>query len=263
MRGEIISQVLSVLYFVYVIVLSFKILLDNKNPEVTVAWIITIIFLPYVGVVIYLLGGVNWKKKRIMKQLPEERFKANLDPVLRQQRDFMRDISLHIDNDVAKTITLLLNSSHSIITLNNEIKLYYSGRDHFEDLLNDLEAAKSSIHMEYFIWRSDSLGERIKDILLRKASEGVEVRIIFDGVGCFARMKRIYKRELKAGGVEYRYFLDPLNILWGRMLNYRNHRKIVVIDGRIGYTGGMNIGDEYITGGKCYSSWRDTHLRIE
>lgn len=263
---EVFSFGLSLLYFTYlayVILITVKILLDNKPPEVTVAWIVAIVFLPYVGVILYLLGGVNWKKKKIMKQLPEEMFKTNLEPVISQQREFMQEIAHHIDNDVAKTINLLLNASHSIITLNNEVKFYHHGKEHFSDLLQDLEDARETIHMEYFIWRSDALGERIKDILIKKAREGLEVRVLFDGLGCLGRISRRYKRELKKAGVRYRYFLDPLNFFWGRMLNYRNHRKIVVIDGVTGYTGGMNIGMEYITGGKKFPEWRDTHLRLK
>jgi cardiolipin synthase len=260
--GDIISRVLSILYICYVIILTAKILLDNKSPEGAIAWIVTIVLLPYIGIAIYFLGGTNWKKKKIMKQLPEELFKTNLKTVIRQQQGVMRDIELHIDNDMAKAINLLLNASHSIITVNNEVKLYHTGKEHFEDLMRDLQGASHSIHMEYFIWRSDPLGERIKDILIAKAREGVEVRIIFDGVGCFGRISRRYRRELRENGIEYRYFLDPLNVLWGRMLNYRNHRKIVVIDGITAYTGGMNIGCEYITGGRNFPSWRDTHVRL-
>ncbi len=261
--GEILSRLLSFVYILYVIILTAKILLDNKHPEVTIAWIVTIVFLPYIGIIIYFLGGVDWKKKKIMKQLPEELFKTNLSTVIEQQQGFMSDIESHIDNDVAKSINLLLKASHSIITVNNDVKFYHSGKEHFEDLITDLENAVHSIHMEYFIWRSDALGERIKDILIRKAKEGVAVRIIFDGVGCFGRIRRNYRQELRENGVDYRYFLDPLNVLWGRMLNYRNHRKIVVIDGMIGYTGGMNIGCEYITGGRRFPLWRDTHLRLQ
>ena len=110
---------------------------------------------------------------------------------------------------------MLLNSSGAIMTMNNHLSVYDSGEHLFNDLLADLESARKSIHMEYFIWKSDSLGERIFEILKQKVGEGVEVRILFDGVGCFRMMSRDYKRRLRSAGIQMRYFLDPLNPLSG------------------------------------------------
>ena len=127
----------------------------------------------------------------------------------------------------------------------------------------DIEAAEKSIHMEYFIWRSDELGERIRAALERKVAEGVSVRLLFDGWGSFGRISFSYRRALRAAGIEYAYFLDLSNPVARLKINYRNHRKIAVFDGRVAYTGGMNVGQEYIDGGKHFEAWRDTHLRIE
>ena len=265
MAGDLLSptSVLLFLYAVFVVSLTVRILLDNKAPEVSIAWLLAIYFLPYVGAGMYILGGINWKKRKIMKLLPEKTFQTLLGPILEQQMDFLRNDWDSMDNDIAKSINLALRAGNSIITLYNQVKTYYEGQEFVEDLLSDLEGARDSIHLEVYIYRSDELGRRIRDVLLRKAAEGVKVRLLFDGVGCFNKMSWKFKRELRKSPIETRYFLDPMNVLSGRLLNYRNHRKIIVIDGQVGYTGGMNIGVEYITGGRYFNSWRDTHIRLE
>ncbi len=250
-------------YILFVIITIVRLLLDNKSPEATVGWFLALFFLPFLGVVLYLLGGVNWKKKKILKHLPEKRFNNELGPILERQKAFTRSLTKEIDTDVLKTMTLSLQSGNSVLTINNDVRLFYNGEQKFSSLLKDLEDARESIHMEYFIYKEDETGKKIAEILKRKVQEGVEVRIIFDGVGCFNRMSWKFKRNFVKAGVETKYFLDPMNVISGRLLNYCNHRKIVVIDGSIGYTGGMNIGDEYITGGIRFDSWRDTHMRLE
>ena len=253
---------LSIAFFLYILTVTVTIILDNRPPVVSMAWLITLFFLPYFGIVIYLYVGVNWRKKKLMKQLPEEYILATLGPIIEEQQGYLEAIRSTDDNDLEKCMTLLLGSNHSVITFRNEIQMFHRGEAFFNSLEQDLINARSSIHMQFYIWRSDELGRRIKKILIEKASQGVDVKLIFDGVGCFFKMSRKYKRGLKAAGVEYKYFLDPLNPLSGRLVNYRNHRKIVVIDGETGYTGGMNLGQEYITGGKRFESWRDTGIRI-
>ncbi len=258
-----LSFILTIIYILYVIILTFVIILENKTPEVAIGWLLAIFLIPYVGVVFYLLGGIDWKKRKIVKYRPEEIFKEETHSIIQQQKAFLSDMPADLDNDAYKAIILTLNSSGAVITLNNRCDFIFDGETAMDKLIKDLSRATHFIHMEFFIWRSDELGERIADILLERAAAGVDVRLIFDGVGCFTRMSYKYKRKLKKGGVKYRYFLDPLNPLFGRLLNYRNHRKIVVIDGEVAYTGGMNIGQEYITGGKMFPAWRDTAMRIQ
>ncbi len=255
--------VIYTVYIVFALILITRILLDNNHPEVSFAWILSIIFLPYIGAFFYLLSGINWKKYKIVKQRPEIAFQKQLGSILARQKDFMHNLSSQIDNDVAKTMVLALQSSNSIITRNNSSDMFFSGRHLFDSLLQDLENASKSIHMEYFIFKDDNIGLQIADILKRKAMEGLKVRVLFDGVGCFSKMSRKFKKDLSAAGVNTKYFLDPANVFSGRLLNYCNHRKIVVVDGAIAYTGGMNIGDEYIDGGIKFDNWRDTHIRLE
>jgi len=147
------------------------------------------------------------------------------------------------------------------LATNNRMRIFHHGKDKFEAFLADLQAAKHFIHLEYFIWRSDALGERVKEVLIRKVKEGVAVRVLYDTIGSFWLSGR-YIRELRRAGVEmypYFNFLKPLKF---HTLNFRNHRKLAIIDGRIGYNGGLNIGQEYIDGGR-FGYWRDTHLRVE
>ncbi|MDA3941498.1 MAG: cardiolipin synthase [Spirochaetia bacterium] len=258
-----IPGILYWVYAVFTIILSVRILLDNNHPEVSFAWLMAIIFLPYIGAVLYLMGGINWKKYKIVKQRPEITFQKELGEILIKQKIFMGELSSRIDNDIAKTMILSLQSSNSIITLTNSSEIFFSGDLFFTSFIKNLENASLSIHIEYYIFRDDKIGSKISDILKRKAHEGLSVKILFDGVGCFNKMSRKFKRDLAKAGIETKFFLDPANVFSGRLLNYCNHRKIAVIDGKIAYTGGMNIGDEYIDGGKKFESWRDTHVKLE
>ncbi len=258
-----IPGILYSIYIIFTIILVIRIFLDNNHPEVSFSWLMAIIFLPYIGAVLYLMGGINWKKYKIVKQRPEVTFQKELGTILEKQKVFMGELSTQIDNDIAKTMLLSLQSSNSIITLNNSSKIFYSGDIFFDSLLNDLEDASDSIHMEYYIFRDDTIGNKVADILKRKAREGLTVRILFDGVGCFNKMSKKFKKNLSRSGINTKYFLDPANVFTGRLLNYCNHRKIVIIDGKTAYTGGMNIGDEYLDGGKKFNTWRDTHIRLE
>ena len=160
---------------------------------------------------------------------------------------------------------LLAFNSDSPIFVNNDIKIYKDGTKKFKDLKKELLKAKHHIHLEYYIVNSDEIGEELKDILIKKSLEGVKVRFIIDKVGS-SSLKRSYIKDLKKAGVSvvmYSYFLAPLLKIINTQINYRNHRKIVVIDGQVGFLGGINIGDEYLGKNKKFGYWRDTHLRIK
>ena len=211
-------------------------------------------------------GRLRLEGKKLVEQVPEEVFAEKLAPILSRQNDLLNEM-LHSENPVrrrtASNVRLLNRVAAAPVTGQNSVRSFFSGFDKFESLMADIEAAEKSIHMEYFIWRSDELGERIRKALERKVAEGVSVRLLFDGWGSFGRISFSYRRALRSAGVEYAYFLSLSNPVARLKINYRNHRKIAVFDGRIAYTGGMNIGREYIDGGKNFETWRDTHLRIE
>lgn len=242
------------------------ILLSNKESEATLAWIMLIMAIPIWGLLLFILIGIDVKKVKVIPQRPEEIFAEKLRPVLQSQRDLLEDSEIGDSEsmtDVMKNIKLLLNSNQAALTMDNSIQIFYSGKKLYEQLFIDLENAEQSIHMEYFIWKSDELGQKIKEILIRKALEGIDVKLIFDGLGSFGRISHKYKKELKRAGVKFSYFKD-LNRFIARMkINYSNHKKIVVIDSRIAYTGGMNVGMEYVNGGRSFDSWRDTHVRLK
>ncbi len=259
-----ISQIMNYIFWINAIIAVFIIILDNRPPEVSISWIMLIIFFPVLGLMTFIMFGVNWKKTKLTKQSPDTIFTKNLENILKNQKHFLnkRVTADESENDKYKLMNLLLNSNSSILTLKNNCSIYNTGEEFFTALFSDLNNAKTSIHLEFFIWTSDRIGQKLKDILIRKASEGVEIRLLFDGVGSFGRISYRYKRELRKAGIKYKYYLDlaaPLAIL---KINYCNHRKIAVIDGEIAYTGGMNVGDEYITGGSRFESWKDTQIRL-
>lgn len=257
---QLLLYITTILYFLG---MTLLILLDNKPAQSTIAWLFTAYFLPFIGFFIYIVAGLDFKRRKILHQRPEETFSRQLKSVLEQQKEILSNLIIDREHDVRKTIQLLLNSNHSILTLNNHCELFHHGSDFFDNLKEDLKQAKSFIHMEFFIWKSDTLGCEIRDILVEKARQGVEVRLIFDGVGCFWAMSRKYKRSLRKAGINYQIFLDPLKFFTSGFANYLNHRKIVIIDGHIGYLGGMNMADEYITGGKFFKYTRDSGMRFE
>lgn len=254
---------INIILYIIIFAITIRILLDNRNPTWSLSMLLILYFMPIFGIPFYFLSGVNWKKQKIVKHIPERLFKDNLGDLIERQQQFLKNIPPEYENDTVKNVRMLLKSSGAILTMNNQLAIYNDGTELFHDLIDDLKKAEKSIHMEYFIWRSDELGEKILEVLTSKAAEGVEVRLLFDGVGCFRMMSRNYKRRLRRAGIQVRYFLDPLNPLSGWLLNYCNHRKVVVVDGETAYSGGMNIGSEYITGGKRFKTWRDTHIRLE
>lgn len=245
----------------YILGMTLIILLDNKPAQSTVAWLLTVYFLPFIGLFVYLFAGIDWKKSKILHQRPEERFREQLKDVVQHQLQFKHELKTIADFDINKSVQLLFNSNHSLLTLHNTVQLLHHGQSFFDQLKADLRQASDSIHMEFFIWKSDRLGSEIRDILVERARAGVEVRLIFDGVGCFWTMTRAYKRSLRAAGVDFQIFLDPLKFFTSGFANYLNHRKLVIIDGQIGFIGGMNMAQEYISGGSYFHYTRDTGFR--
>ncbi len=250
------------LHLFIALLLSVQILLDNKLPQSAIAWILAVFLFPFIGPAFYLASGINWKRRKIVLQRPEELFGSYLKPALDHQQQYItREYEL-LDNDIVKTLHMNLFSSNALITLHNELQVYHSGEPYFEGLFNDFRQAQKSIHLEFFLYRDDELGEELLDILTERAQAGVEIKLLVDGFGSMFALSPQGRRSLEEAGVKVRTFLNPRNIVGAMMINYSNHRKISVIDGEIGYTGGMNIGKEYLDGGDRYSWWRDTHMRL-
>jgi cardiolipin synthase len=245
------------------IILAFVIIfLSRKDPSATWAWVLVLMFIPILGFILYLFLGQDLRRMKVfslkegddLKKL-ESRYKRLL---AEESFDYMHP-AVEKDKDL---IRLHLQNADAVFTHNNRIQILKNGREKFPALIKALKAARQHIHMEYYIIRNDEIGREVRDILVSKAKEGVEVRLLYDGMGCLYLPKSFIKPILAAGGeaaVFYPPFLPHINV----RVNYRNHRKITVIDGKKAFIGGLNLGDEYLGKSKRYGFWRDTHFMIE
>jgi cardiolipin synthase len=219
-------------------------------------------FAPGIGVLIYILFGRDWKafskQSRLLRQDLEASARPFVSPLLsRQDAEITR-----LEGESAshrKLMQLVRRNSRSALTTRNRVEILQNAAEFYPRLMEDMEAARHSIHLQYFIWRTDAFTARLKEILTAKARAGVAVRLLYDPLGSHANLSRAYIREMHAAGVR----MVPTSPLYRlHTISYRNHRKITVIDGQIGYTGGMNIGQEHLDGGEGFDSWRDTQVRL-
>ena len=253
-------------YYTYILIAAVFLILDNRRVASTFAWLLVFIILPVAGILFYILFGkshrILGKKRKKIESTIHKKLAESLDPLIPVHEKIKADINKEDPSLRKNKLTSLLEkNSHSLLTVNNKVQLLQNGEEKFSNLMKDLQGARKFIHMAYFIWRDDELTRKVKDILIQKAGEGVEIRILVDAVGSFSLPFK-YKNELRKVGIQiFRYF-DFGSLFTLHTINYRNHRKIVVVDGKIGYTGGMNMGLEYIRGAFGYNLWRDTHLRI-
>lgn len=270
---------LSYLTISYIVgaIISMSIILENRDPARTVTWLLIFILLPGIGLVIYVILGRNIRKRKLFKtqelasSIREEKVFENLErieEIANIEQSTINTNQLLNENieDYSKkrVISLLLNTGKLPFTTNNKVSVYIDGNQKFKNLLEDIKNAKNHIHLEYFIIKDSEIGRELKDLLIKKSNEGVKIRILYDDVGCWRFwFYRKFFNEMKENGIEIVAFLPAKFPLTGGKLNYRNHRKIAIIDGKIGYTGGINIGDEYMGKNKKFGYWRDTHIKIE
>ena len=246
------------------IILSLIIIFrERKNTSSTWAWLFVINVLPVIGFLLYLLIGRGISHRRIFYLRDEAR--PNYEQDLAMTKELMSEQSLLTkitDNHVfAQLIHMLFAEEKSVISMNTGVDLFTDGREKFNALIADIRTAKHHVHLEYYIWRMDELGQEIYKELLDAARRGVEVRILIDAWGSQKTKMREFKELLALGG-HVAFFFPSVIPLINLRFNYRLHRKIVVIDGVIGYTGGFNVGDEYVTVTKKFGYWRDAHLRL-
>ncbi|MCD8165231.1 MAG: cardiolipin synthase, partial [Bacteroides sp.] len=246
-------------YIVLAIKLIYNIILkyDNCNPVKTVGWILAIVFLPVLGILIYITAERNLRKKSSQY----EQLQKQTDIKSKQKYGFNFDEDCDLTESHSELKCLLTHVGHQPVFPYNDVQLFMWGEQKFESMFKDMEEAKDHIHIVYYTISDDELGTMFKDILLRKAKEGVTVRVIYDDIGSEKTHKRYFK-ELEEGGVILAPFTPYIfkKILY--RINYRNHKKIVVIDGRIAYTGGFNVMNMYVKGVE-WGVWRDAHVRIE
>lgn len=250
-------------YSILTLLLSFLIIyLERKNPEKISSWLIFLAINPILGIIIYVIFGCSYSKKSLFrsKNAPE----VYLINLAQKQKDALVEKKIYIQESVKnqRVARLLLHRSDALLSRSISIKLLNSGNEKFAQLLEDMDKAKDHIHLEYYIFRSDSIGEKIQQTLIKKSQSGVKIRIIFDGLGS-RKLSKSFLKELKEAGVEIQWFFPIRFPQVLRTLNYRNHRKLVIIDGIIGYCGGINVGKEYCSLDEKFGFWRDIHLRIE
>ncbi|RSK39329.1 cardiolipin synthase [Mangrovimonas spongiae] len=254
-------NILIVLNYVLAISAAITILFKNINPSKTLTYIIVLVFFPFFGLVVYYFFGQEYRKnkifnrKRILNKSVVKRVQEELELNTRE----LEEVKKQLDKKV-KLVKLLHNSDNSPLTLNNNVELLFNGEAKFKRLLKDLDGAKHHIHLEYYIIKDDRIGTQVIDILCEKAKSGVKVRVSYDDVG--SKISKKSKHKLKQSGVEFFPFMPVLFPRFAGKMNYRNHRKIAIVDGEIGYVGGINMSDTYMnyTDSKLY--WRDTHVRI-
>ncbi|WP_425539830.1 cardiolipin synthase [Microaceticoccus formicicus] len=236
----------------------------HKNPKSTLMWVMVLTMIPGLGFILYLFLGQDYKKRQMF--LLKEEQDEFINNIALFQTDFISKGKFFYNNEKTREyydlIRMNLEVDESFYTQDNDIELFYWGKEKFARLLQDIENATQSIDLQYYIFKYDNIGSKLIKALERKAKEGIEVRVLYDGVGGRTLKKRDFEKLEKYGG-EVNIFFPSLIRSFNFKLNYRNHRKIVVIDNRIGYVGGFNVGDEYLGLHKKFGPWRDTHIRIE
>lgn len=259
---QTVSPYILPVYYVVIFPVVINMLLENRNPLKTHSYLLLLLLLPLFGVVIYLFFGQNIRKRKIFakKQLINQAFGDQYF----QKRIENESIDEVLPPELSQyeRVIRFLKKDLSPLTGNNRVTLLNNGEEKFPMLIQALEQARHHIHFEYYIYEEGDIGNRIAEVLKRKAQEGVSVKMIVDGVGSLGLSKAFFQ-DLKATGVHIVEFMPVLFPSFTSKINYRNHRKIVVVDGMIGFTGGINISDRYINNGKYPTYWRDTHVRIE
>lgn len=251
---------LLILNMLFAVIIIF---FQRREPKSVWAWLLLLYFIPFLGFVFYLALGTDMRKRKMFKIKEVE---DHLSEAIRQQEHQLKTMSLEEqDSNISGYTDLImynLSVSGAMLSGNNDIDIYIDGNEKFDALIEDIRNAEHFIHIQYYIIRNDVLFNRIKDELVEKVKQGVEVRLLFDGMGCKSVNHKYWKKLNKLGIQTAEFFPAFLRHLHLR-INYRNHRKIVIIDNKIGYVGGFNIGKEYIGLAKRFGYWRDTHLRIE
>lgn len=254
---------LEVLYLIGIIFLAGKIIMDTRNTSKTLAYIMLIIFLPVVGIIIYFVFGVNYRKNKFytFKIERNEQVYEAVSAYIKETHDKTLENHNEEIDQFLTTVNFLYNAGHSPLSQGNHAEVLINGEGKFEKVFEVLEKAVHHIHLEYYIYDNDEIGNRLADLLIKKAGEGVIIRFLYDDMGSGKIGKKLLKR-LKTGGVE----VSPVNKITFRLLanrvNYRDHRKIIIVDGAEVFTGGINVSDKYINPNP-QQYWRDVHLYMK
>ncbi|MEK5172791.1 cardiolipin synthase [Heyndrickxia sp. FSL W8-0496] len=259
-----ILTILLAFFFILNFILSgIVIFLERRNIGATWAWLLVLLFIPVAGFIIYLIFGQNLSRRRIFYWKDQE--KIGIKEISQRQIDMLRNnkFPFHDERTVQykELVYMLLVNDDAVMSHDNDVEIFIDGDDKFQSLFEDIRKAKDHIHLLYYIVRDDLLGQKLVELLTIKAKEGVTVRFVYDDMGSRRLPRKFFKSLIDAGGQVASFFPAKIPMLNLRV-NFRNHRKLAIIDGNIGYIGGFNIGDEYLGLNKRFGYWRDTHLKI-
>ena len=255
----IMDNIVLINIFLALVIVFFQ----RRSPQTVWTWLLLLYFIPILGFVMYLIIGQDFNKSRMFKA---KEIEGELKYAVRRQEETIYYKRLRMANpEMSRFKDLILynlEAGEAVLTDNNDIRVYTDGKEKFRALIEEMKQAKRYIHMQYYIIRNDELWQEVEKVLIQKAREGVEVRVLFDSMGCRTMKNRDWER-LEKEGIQVAEFFPALLGQLQLRVNYRNHRKIVVIDGRVGFVGGFNVGREYLGRDKKFGYWRDTHLCIE
>ncbi|ASS96772.1 cardiolipin synthase [Peribacillus simplex] len=261
---HVTSVLLGLVIILNILFATIVIFFERREASTTWAWLLVLYFLPVVGFILYLLFGTSLRHAHLFQW--EDKKKIGIEEILDKQ---MEELSMdHFpfrnasSSNYRDLIYMHLRNNDAVLTEDNQVDIFTEGKNKFDQLFNDIEAAENHIHIQYYIIQRDGLGKRFIEALTKKANEGVKVRLLYDELGSRGMTKRFFREFRQAGGRVEAFFPSKLKFINLR-LNFRNHRKLVIIDGKIGYVGGFNVGDEYLGLNPKFGFWRDTHLRIK
>lgn len=251
-----IHWIFLLIYIMVIVSIIVTILMDNRQPAKTMAWVMVLLFVPVAGIILYIFFGQNTRKMRFISQ-------RSLDQLSkRQMLEFVEQRELRMPDKFQSLVRLFTNQSLALPFKDNEAEFYTDGYQFFPALLQSISRARHHIHLETYIFDDDPLGRLIADALIQKAKEGVEIRVIYDDVGCW-RVPSAFFERMKKAGIDVCAFMPVKFPAFTSKVNYRNHRKVCVIDGIEGFTGGINIALRYVKGMRNGTlPWRDTHMRL-
>jgi len=260
-----INSILLVVLFIFNILFAGVIIfIERKDATATWAWILILFFIPVLGFIVYLFLGQNLTRRRLFDW--EGNNKVGISDIISKQKEQIQNpsFSFHDENvdPYRDLIYMHLVNNDAILTKDNHVQVFTDGRQKFDQLIEDIRLATDHIHIQYYIFRHDEIGKQLINELTKKAQEGLKVKLLYDQLGS-RKLRRKYFAAFTAAGGEVGVFFPSRFPLINIRLNYRNHRKLCIIDGEVGYVGGFNVGDEYIGESKRFGYWRDTHLRIE
>lgn len=253
--ADFAGTLFKVIYFLVVLGTIIVVILDNRNPLKTIAWLLVLIFLPFIGLIIYFFFGQDQRRERIIGK------KSYSSLLKKPMAEYLAQSSVELPEKYKTLINLFKRTNQAFPYEGNSIELFNNGYEKITALIKELYKAKNHIHIDYYIFEDDALGHLLRDVLIDKAREGVKVRVIYDDVGCWSVSKSFFE-EMRYAGIEVRSFLKVRFPLFTSKVNYRNHRKIVVVDGIVGFVGGINLANRYLKGVE-WGCWRDSHIMIK